>query len=64
MAIKTTVNVNNDQISFMFEHRYKERLPSDLALGTLGDVSFYLLAYKVTELAKEACEIISKAQNA
>ena len=49
---------------FMLLHRSEARMPIDFAFGTYGDISLQKLAYKVTKLVKQACEMMSKVQNA
>ena len=49
---------------FMLVHRAEAKLPIDLALGTSVIFLHNNLLYKVTELVKQAHEMMSKAQHA
>ena len=46
----------------MLVYRAKSKLPIDLALGTSGNTLSQYFAYKVTELVKQACKMMSEAQ--
>ena len=49
------------QTAFMLVLGSKERLLIDLNFGTSGDIPSQYFAHKVTELVKQACEIMPKA---
>ena len=62
--VNIIVNMSTSQIIFILVYRNKPQPPIYLILGISANTSLQLLAYKASELAKKACEIISKAQNA
>ena len=64
LAINAIIDVSIYQMCFMLLHRSEARMPIDFAFGTYGDISLQKLAYKVTKLVKQACEMMSKVQNA
>ena len=53
--------MSTGHMPFMLVHRAGAKLPIDLALGTSGNIPLYKFAHKVTELVKQAHEMMFKA---
>ena len=64
LPINKTVNVSTDQMPFMIVLGYEAKLPIDLAFGSSAFRTSQKSVHKVSELVRQAREIISKAKDA
>ena len=64
LEISTTVNVTTGSMPFMLVRRFETILLIYLALGTSGNIPSHYFAHKITELVKQAREMMSQAQHA